>query len=199
MGHCEQHPSEEHLMEAIRSKKISPSPSEFAGVEVRGQKHQSYIYKKDTFHGSWQNKYNLSETQIQETFLGSPKETWSLNDWNWCQSRKLWYSDDGDAEQRRAEHPPLGHGTAFYQGSAACKQPPIPAVRAQGCNPNPLLSCRRVRINKEKVRINMRNMRKNFFPLRVTEPWPRLPREAVESPSLEIFKPRLDKVLCSLL
>ena len=38
-----------------------------------------------------------------------------------------------------------------------------------------------------------------FFPLRVTEPWPRLPREAVESPSLEIFQPRLDKVLCSLL
>jgi len=34
---------------------------------------------------------------------------------------------------------------------------------------------------------------------RVTEPWPRLPREAVESPSLEIFQPRLDKVLYSLL
>ena len=43
------------------------------------------------------------------------------------------------------------------------------------------------------------NMRKNFFPLRVTEPWPRLPREVVESPSLEIFKTRLDKVLCNLL
>ena len=43
------------------------------------------------------------------------------------------------------------------------------------------------------------NPRKNFFPLRVTEPWPRLPREAVESPSLEIFQPCLDKVLCSLL
>ena len=43
------------------------------------------------------------------------------------------------------------------------------------------------------------NMRKNFFPLRVTEHWNRLPREAVESPSLEIFKIRLDKVLCSLL
>ena len=42
-------------------------------------------------------------------------------------------------------------------------------------------------------------MRKNFFPLRVTEPWPRLPREAVESPSLEIFQTRLDAVLCSLL
>ena len=43
------------------------------------------------------------------------------------------------------------------------------------------------------------NMRKNFFPLRVTEHWNRMPREVVESPSLEIFKTRLDKVLCSLL
>jgi len=43
------------------------------------------------------------------------------------------------------------------------------------------------------------NMRKNFFPLRVMEPWNRLPREVVESPSLEIFKTRLVKVLCSLL
>jgi len=33
----------------------------------------------------------------------------------------------------------------------------------------------------------------------VTEPWPRLPREAVESPSLEIFQTRLDAVLYSLL
>jgi len=42
-------------------------------------------------------------------------------------------------------------------------------------------------------------MRKNVFPLRVTEHWNRLPREVVESPSLDIFKTRLDKVLCSLL
>jgi len=43
------------------------------------------------------------------------------------------------------------------------------------------------------------NMRKNFFPLRVTEPWNRLPREVVESASLEIFKTLLDAVLYSLL
>jgi len=34
---------------------------------------------------------------------------------------------------------------------------------------------------------------------KLTEPWPRLPREAVESPSLEIFQTRLAAVLCSLL
>jgi len=43
------------------------------------------------------------------------------------------------------------------------------------------------------------NMRKNLFTLRVMKHWNRLPREVVESPSLEIFKTRLDKVLCGLL
>ena len=60
---------------------------------------------------------------------------------------------------------------------------------------------RRTRGNghKLKQRKLQLNPRKNFFPLRVTEPWPRLPREVVESPSLEIFQPRLAAVLCSLL
>jgi len=42
------------------------------------------------------------------------------------------------------------------------------------------------------------NTRKKCFTLRVTEPWNRLPREVVDS-SLQIFKIRLDAVLCSLL
>ena len=54
----------------------------------------------------------------------------------------------------------------------------------------------RHKLKHRKFRLNMR---KNFFPLRVMEHWNRLPREAVDSPSLEILKTRLDKVLYSLL
>ena len=43
------------------------------------------------------------------------------------------------------------------------------------------------------------NIRKNFFPVRVTEQGHRLPREVVESPSLETLKTHLDAFLCPLL
>ena len=43
------------------------------------------------------------------------------------------------------------------------------------------------------------NVRKNFFTVRVTKHWNRLPREVVESPSLGRFKTRLDAILCNLL
>ncbi|KFO88213.1 hypothetical protein N320_12451, partial [Buceros rhinoceros silvestris] len=39
------------------------------------------------------------------------------------------------------------------------------------------------------------NMRGNFFTLRVAECWNRLPREIVESHSLEILKTCLDVIL----
>ena len=43
------------------------------------------------------------------------------------------------------------------------------------------------------------NMQKNFFVVRVMEHWNRLPREVVESPSVEIFKTHLDAYLCDKL
>ena len=41
-------------------------------------------------------------------------------------------------------------------------------------------------------------MQRNFFTVRVTEHWNRLPREVMESPR-EIFRTHLDTYLCSLL
>jgi len=51
------------------------------------------------------------------------------------------------------------------------------------------------KLKQRKFRLNMR---KNFT-LKMAELWNRLPREVVEAPPLEIFKPCLGNVLCSLL
>jgi len=40
--------------------------------------------------------------------------------------------------------------------------------------------------------------RKKFFTMRVVKHWNRLPREAVDAPSLEVFKTRLDGALSNL-
>ncbi|KFZ66669.1 hypothetical protein N338_03646, partial [Podiceps cristatus] len=42
------------------------------------------------------------------------------------------------------------------------------------------------------------DIRKKFFTMRVVRHWNRLPREAVDVPSLEVFKARLDGALSSL-
>ncbi|KFV80242.1 hypothetical protein N308_12360, partial [Struthio camelus australis] len=52
------------------------------------------------------------------------------------------------------------------------------------------------KLNHRKFHLNLR---KNFLTVRVTEPWNRLPREDVESPSLKIFKPGLDAILGNVL
>ncbi|KFV76399.1 hypothetical protein N308_05870, partial [Struthio camelus australis] len=52
------------------------------------------------------------------------------------------------------------------------------------------------KLNHRKVRLNLR---KNFFTVRVSEHWSRLPREVVESPSLEMFTTRLDVILGNML
>ncbi|KFR12990.1 hypothetical protein N306_11113, partial [Opisthocomus hoazin] len=41
-------------------------------------------------------------------------------------------------------------------------------------------------------------IRKVFFTMRVVRHWNRLPREAVDAPSLEMFKARLDGALSNL-
>ena len=43
------------------------------------------------------------------------------------------------------------------------------------------------------------NMQKNFFMVRVMEHWNRLPKEIMESPSMQIFKTHLNTYLCDLL
>ena len=42
------------------------------------------------------------------------------------------------------------------------------------------------------------DIRKKFFTMRVVRPWNRLPREA-DTPSLEVFKARLDGALSNLI
>jgi len=61
--------------------------------------------------------------------------------------------------------------------------------------------CNRIKSNDFKLReVRFRlDIRKKFFTTRVVKHWNRLPREAVEAPSLKTFKARLDGALSNLI
>ncbi|KFP23304.1 hypothetical protein Z169_03475, partial [Egretta garzetta] len=52
------------------------------------------------------------------------------------------------------------------------------------------------KLNQGRFRLDIR---KKFFTMRVVKYWNRLPREAVEAPSLETFKARLDGAVSNLI
>ncbi|KFW70008.1 hypothetical protein AS28_10958, partial [Pygoscelis adeliae] len=52
------------------------------------------------------------------------------------------------------------------------------------------------KLKEGRFRLDIRN---KFFTLRVVKHWDRLPREAVDAPSLETFKVRLDGALSNLI
>jgi len=51
------------------------------------------------------------------------------------------------------------------------------------------------KLKEDRFRLDVR---KKFFTMRVVKHWHRLPREAVDAPSLAVFKARLDGALSNL-
>ena len=60
----------------------------------------------------------------------------------------------------------------------------------------------KMRVNGLKLKETFKRFRldimQKFFIVRVVKQWNRLPREAVDTPSLEVFKTRLDGALSNL-
>lgn len=83
---------------------------------------------------------------------------------------------------------------------------PINVYQKGGCQENgsrlfPAVPSNRTRDNGQKLRHRKLylNMRKELLYCAVTTHWNGLPREAAESPSLEIFKTSVDTILYNLL
>ncbi|PKU33574.1 hypothetical protein llap_16122 [Limosa lapponica baueri] len=74
-------------------------------------------------------------------------------------------------------------------------------LKEDGAGLFPVVPSDRTRDNRHKLghRKFHSNTRKNFFTVKVTEPWNKLPREVVDFPSLEILKTHLDAVLSDVL
>jgi len=120
--------------------------------------------------------------------------------------------EEGDKDDQRAGTPLL-RGKAERVGvvqpgeekaaGRPCSSPPVPegAYRKDGANLFSKACCNRTRGNGFKLREGRFRLdtRKKFFSMRVVKPWHRLPREAVDAPSLETFKARLDGALSNLI
>jgi len=75
------------------------------------------------------------------------------------------------------------------------------ACRKDGENLFSKACCNRTRSNDFKLRVGRFRLgvMKKFFTVRMVKHWNRLPRQAVEAPSLEIFKARSDGALSNLI